>query len=257
MLTGELPFPSQFRKQNIPLTPPKQHNNKISDRVNAVIIKGMELSPQNRPQSVQEWLDLVMPKQVDNLVMPKEITNLVIPKQVANQVELVMPKQETNEVKLVSAVGMNYIKLRDLLAAGKWKEADEETKRVMLKVGRREKSGWLNTMSIDDFPCEDLRTIDQLWVKYSNGRFGFSVQKRIYQSLGGIRKHDEKIWEAYSDRVGWRVNSNWLDYDELKFNSKAPEGHLPHINIGWWGGGVGLMVSVAGALFERVETCKL
>ena len=40
MLTGELPFPSQFRKQNIALTPPKQHNDKISDRVNAAIMKG-------------------------------------------------------------------------------------------------------------------------------------------------------------------------------------------------------------------------
>jgi len=165
MLTGELPFPSQFRKQNIPLTPPKQHNSKISDRVNAAIIKGMELEPQNRPQSVQEWLDLVMPKPV---------------------------AAETTRV--ISAVGMDYINLRNLLAAKKWKEADEETLRVMLKVAGREKEGWLNEESIEKFPCEDLRTIDQLWVKYSNGRFGFSVQKRIYQSLGGTREYNSEIW---------------------------------------------------------------
>jgi serine/threonine protein kinase len=64
MLTGELPFPSQFRKQNIPLTPPKPHNSQLSDRVNAAIMKGMELSPQNRPPAVQEWLDLLIPKPV-------------------------------------------------------------------------------------------------------------------------------------------------------------------------------------------------
>ncbi|MEG4323573.1 MULTISPECIES: serine/threonine-protein kinase [unclassified Microcoleus] len=68
MLTGELPFPSQFRKQNIALTPPKQHNSEMSDRVNAAIMKGMELEPQNRPQSVQEWLDLLIPKQAANEV---------------------------------------------------------------------------------------------------------------------------------------------------------------------------------------------
>ena len=196
MLTGKLPFPSQVRKENIPLTPPKQHNNQISDRVNAAIIKGMELEPQNRPQSVQEWLDLVMPKKADT------------------------------ETRVVSAVGMDYINLRNLLAAGKWKEADGETERVMLKVAGVGE-GWLESSSIDNFPCEDLRTIDQLWVKYSNGRFGFSVQKRIYQSLGGTREYDRKIWEALGDRVGWRVNRYWLDYDELKFNTKAPEGHLP------------------------------
>jgi len=196
MLTGELSFPSQFRKQNIPLTPPKQHNDKISDRVNAAIIKGMELEPQNRPQSVQEWLDLVM------------------------------PKQAANEVQLISAVGMDYRKLRNLLAAGKWQDADEETARVMLNVAGRKGEGWLDTKSIDKFPCEDLRTIDQLWVRYSDGRFGFSVQKRIYQSLGGTREYDSKIWKAFGDRVGWRKNYEWLYYG-LTFSEKAPKAHLP------------------------------
>ncbi len=79
--------------------------------------------------------------------------------------------------------GINYTRLRDLLAAGKWKEADMETKQVMLAVAKREKEGRLDERSIDNFPCEDLRTIDQLWVKYSGGKFGFSVQKRIYQGL--------------------------------------------------------------------------
>jgi len=56
----------------------------------------------------------------------------------------------------------------------------------MFEVAGRTKEESLRTEDIDNFPCEDLRTIDQLWVKYSNGRFGFSVQKRIYQSLGNI-----------------------------------------------------------------------
>jgi len=197
MLTGELPFPSQFRKQNIALTPPKQFNSEISDRVNAAIVKGMELSPQNRPQSVQEWLDLLIPK-------PNDV-----------------------KVNLVSAVGMDYINLRNLLAAKKWKEADEETARVMLKVAGREKEGWLNTESIEKFPCEDLRTIDQLWVKYSNQRFGFSVQKRIYQSLGGTSEYDESIFERFGDRVGWIQKNERLYYNDLTFSEKAPEAHLP------------------------------
>ncbi|MDK2411293.1 GUN4 domain-containing protein [Aphanizomenon sp. PH219] len=71
-----------------------------------------------------------------------------------------------------------------MLAAGEWKEADEETFRVMLVVANREKEGWLNVKSIDSFPCDDLRIIDGLWVKYSNGRFGFSVQKLIVAECG-------------------------------------------------------------------------
>jgi len=200
MLTNELPFPSQFRKQNIPLTPPKQFNSEISDRVNAAIIKGMELEPQNRPQSVQEWLDLLIPKPVAAETTP-----------------------------LVSAVGMDYINLRNLLAAKRWKEADEETARVMLKVAGREKELWLDKESIEKFPCEDLRTIDQLWVKYSNGRFGFSVQKRIYQSLGATAWYDREVWQKFCDTVGWRKQRIWLYYKDLTFSEKAPEAHLPGV----------------------------
>jgi serine/threonine protein kinase len=226
MLTGELPFPSQFRKQNIPLTPPKQFNSEISDRVNVAIMKGMELEPQNRPQSVQEWWDLLVPKQV---------------------------AAETTRV--VSAVGMDYTNLQNLLAAKKWREADEETARVMLKVAGREKEGGLNTESIDNFPCEDLRTIDQLWVKYSNGRFGFSVQKRIYKSLGGTREYDSEVWEKFGDKVGWRKKNKWLCDKDFTFSEKAPEAHLPH-GGGWFWFRSDVGVN-SGVLFSRVETCRL
>ena len=91
----------------------------------------MELEPQNRPQTVREF---------------RELLGLI------NQ-----------EVPLKSSCGMDYRQLRDLLKAEKWKEADEETERVMLAVAKREFA--LDVNSIDNFPCEDLRTIDQLWGK--------------------------------------------------------------------------------------------
>ncbi|WP_395649061.1 GUN4 domain-containing protein [Planktothrix agardhii] len=156
-------------------------------------------------------------------------------------------------IELKSAKGINYHPLEQLLKAGKWKEADEETANKMLEVAGRTKEGWLREEDIDKFPCEDLRTIDQLWVKYSNGRFGFSVQKRIYQSLGGTRSYDEKVWEAFGDQVGWSVGGSWLYYKDLKFNQTARTGHLPGMRIdsGWWlRGGI-------GGLLSRVETCRL
>jgi hypothetical protein len=36
-----------------------------------------------------------------------------------------------------------------------------------------------------------------------------------------------KTYERFGDRVGWRVNSQLLDGDNLNFTSQAPEGHLP------------------------------
>ncbi|CCH95049.1 Serine/threonine kinase (fragment) [Microcystis aeruginosa PCC 9432] len=138
------------------------------------------------------------------------------------------------EVELKSDAGMDYSKLRDLLKAGKWKEADEETARVMLAVANLEEESWLDNEHIDNFPCADLRTIDQLWVKYSNGRFGFSVQKRIYQGLGGTREYNREIWEKFGDKVGWREGGSWLSYIDITFEMKAPKGQLPCDCWGFW-----------------------
>ena len=121
--------------------------------------------------------------------------------------------------------------LSKLLASGRWMEADEETLRIMLKVTGREKEDWLNVASIQNFPSEDLSAIDKLWVKSSDGRFGFSVQKRIWESLGGNLKADDKIRNLFGEDLGWRVNKKWLRIDELTFNSSAPVGHLPAVAV--------------------------
>ncbi|WP_211175932.1 GUN4 domain-containing protein [Brasilonema sp. UFV-L1] len=131
---------------------------------------------------------------------------------------------------LSSERGVNYTQLRNFLKAGQWKEADQETFAVMLKATGTEKGGWLSPESIESFPCTDLHTIDQLWVKYSAGHFGFSVQKRIWESVG-------KDYEKFSDRVGWRKGmfwiKQWLYYKELTFSTNAPQGHLPMVGVIW------------------------
>ncbi|NCR59844.1 MAG: hypothetical protein GPJ01_19725 [Microcystis aeruginosa LL13-06] len=104
---------------------------------------------------------------------------------------------------------------------------------------------------IDNFPCEDLRTIDQLWVKYSGGRFGFSVQAKIYRELGGTRQYNERVWNAFGDRVGWRVNKSWIYY-RVTLDLKAPLGHLPVTWCEWWGGR--LEVS---SLASRLVKCNI
>ena len=151
-----------------------------------------------------------------------------------------------------SARGVDYTRLRDLLATGEWKEADRETFKVMLKAARREKEGWFDTNSIENFPCDDLRTIDQLWVKYSQGRFGFSVQKKIWLEVGGQVDYDTEC--KLGDRVGWRKRrkgrKGWLEYDDLTFNLEAPRGHLPSCArvFAWGGEGLGWVVGVLGWL---------
>ncbi len=59
LLTGQLPMPVPARLQNFTLKPPKDLNSSVSDRVNEAIMKGMALNYKFRPQSVEEWLDLL------------------------------------------------------------------------------------------------------------------------------------------------------------------------------------------------------
>ncbi|MDT9338834.1 GUN4 domain-containing protein [Trichodesmium erythraeum 21-75] len=150
------------------------------------------------------------------------------------ELEAERQRQKKNEVSLVSAKGVDYRKLRDLLKAKKWQEADAETGRVILKAASRESEGWLRGSDAKNFSCQDLGTIDKLWVKYSNGKFGFSVQKQIYLSLGGTKEYNRDVWEKFGDKVGWSKGGQWLSYSELTFDDKHYVGHLPFSRNGFW-----------------------
>lgn len=140
--------------------------------------------------------------------------------------EIVQPPEIDD---LSSECAIDYTRLRDLLAGGNWKDADYETYLVMLKVVGREEGDWIRDEELLNFPCTDLRTIDSLWVKYSNSRFGFSVQKKIYLSVGGKPdgKYYEEAWKKFGDTIGWRVNQDWIFRDRITFDTTAPVGHLP------------------------------
>ena len=71
----------------------------------------------------------------------------------------------------------------------------------MLEAAGRESQGYLDIEDVENFPCQDLGTIDKLWVKYSDGKFGFSVQKKIYRDLGGTKDYDKKVWEFEDEEV--------------------------------------------------------
>lgn len=122
---------------------------------------------------------------------------------------------------------VGYEKLQELLAAGKWKEANEETRIAMLKVAGRTKQGYFEVENIKSFPSQDLYIIDQLWITYSKNHFGFSVQKRIWQDV-----HQD--WHEFGIRVKWKELNEWqvfkwISKDDLTFNLKVSQGHLPAV----------------------------
>ncbi len=195
---------------------------------------------------------------IHNRLIPQQsiTTSNTISPQPISTIDTKEPSKEDDD--LSSEKGVDYSKLRDLLAAGNWENADNETYLVMIKALDKKKGDYFSSEELLNFPCTDLRTIDRLWVKYSNGHFGFSVQKEIYLSVGGKLdgKYDKEDLEIFGNSVGWRVNWNWISYTVVSFDTSAPRGHLP--NTLMKGGEVsGVWGRKCSSLFSRIETCKV
>ncbi|TRU45888.1 MAG: hypothetical protein EWV49_14145 [Microcystis aeruginosa Ma_QC_Ch_20071001_S25] len=231
-------------------------NNKVGDDLGRILDKMIEFGTRKRYQSAREILqDLTGQSPAISIQTPATPVIQTPP-----------PPKVAANIVLKSARGVNYSRLQQLLAAGKWKEADQETFKVMLQVAGREREGRLRIEDIDNFPCEDLRTINQLWLNYSNGKFGFSVQKEIYESLGGTTEYNQKVWEKFGDRIGWRkrgmfgmFGGEWVSYSDLTFNMQAPKAHLPICGYYRWGvtGWDGIGVGWGGYIFYRLLTCRI
>ena len=178
------------------------------------------------------------------------------------------PAPEKPVDDLSSEKGIDYTRLRDLLKAGDWKEADNETYLRMLEAVGREKGDWIRAEELLNFPCADLKTIDRLWVHYSQGHFGFSVQKEIYVACGAKLdgKHPRnKIWEEFCVRIGWKTKEEYISYYQVTFDTSARKGHLPALVVGIRGwlergslseSGFAGGARVLGVLFSRIETFK-
>jgi len=159
--------------------------------------------------------------------------------------------------------------LDSLLSHGDWQLADEVTLQIMLTVSDRREAGWLDQTAIAHFPCATLHELDQRWLFYSSGRFGFSAQLHLY------REAAERSSFEFSRQAGWVMNL-WQPigffnfYHWLNFSLDAPRGHLPALwfwEMPWYrswliggfgtgrGGGFG-DPSLFDALMLRLERCQ-
>jgi hypothetical protein len=165
--------------------------------------------------------------------------------------DLVSLEQEVGFRNLKRDGGIDYTRLYDLLVNHEWDKADKETWVVLCQVAGKQKEGVLNQEDIKNLSCEELQVINRLWLRLSGGRFGFSVQKKIYQKLNEIKTELEKI-KQFGRQVGWlkvqeynwyenlrikelksQRGNNWNIHDKIDINAdKITLGFLP-ICI-WW-----------------------
>ncbi|MEB3339499.1 GUN4 domain-containing protein [Okeania sp.] len=181
----------------------------------------MEIQPEDRPQTVQEWLRLLQVKPQNIMSKMSQVSQRIMSQMATLKIPGVQPIYQKyisqNYVKsfytgeangLLMGIGVfifvviiyifspklhfsinsspsidkeiDYTALENLLSSDKFEEADEETLKILLSLVGRENNYWLDLEHIENIPCQDLDKINQLWIYYSNGKFGFSIQKEIW-----------------------------------------------------------------------------
>lgn len=112
----------------------------------------------------------------------------------------------TSDRWLLQTSRADYTHLKELLAQHNWEAADCETERIMLQVGGAEaqKQGFLTAEQLSEFPCLDLKILNKLWTIYSNGKYGFMVQREIWARTNSTRNlwHSPEMDGYYPRREG-------------------------------------------------------
>ena len=156
------------------------------------------------------------------------------------QARAVVVAEEIGTPKMESSVGFDFVPLLTALQSGQFREADQLTRDGLITIAgeQAQKRGFVYFSEVPKLPKEDLATIERLWNTYSEGKFGYSVQAKAYNS----QRVKRKLPDLY-DRIGWQREDGvgedakskkllrWLPDakdDEFIYDlEKAPIGHLP------------------------------
>ena len=153
-------------------------------------------------------------------------------------------------------------KLEGLLLGQKWKEADEQTKQIVLKDNQGKP---LMAPQIREIPLDLLDKIDRLWMEASDQKFGLRIQQKIWKKILEPEKPkfslfakkvepltDSQAWNQFGFLVGWRIDEKLIPDTKFNFSIKSPPGCFPRSRI-WLHGGFGNSIKQFVALMEKVE----
>ncbi|PHK46642.1 serine/threonine protein kinase, partial [Nostoc linckia z16] len=122
-VTGQRPTTSLARKlDNASLTAPKQISPSISNRLNQAILKGMALEANDRPQSMEAWLNML---KVSKATPPPSVASVHRKEVVRSKAKLLEPilsKPSTKSSRIIPwdwliGVLLGYLLIGSLLAA--------------------------------------------------------------------------------------------------------------------------------------------
>ena len=125
-----------------------------------------------------------------------------------------------------SDVGFDYSPLQGYLLEERFEDADRFTSAKLRELAGEKavKRGYVYFSEVDSISGVDLSTLNKLWIVYSRGKFGFTVQSKILESVGG--RYD-KLWP----KIGWKKDGIWTRYPKsFNWSIEAPNGHMPLVN---------------------------
>ncbi|KAL3908528.1 MAG: hypothetical protein SGPRY_009760 [Prymnesium sp.] len=133
---------------------------------------------------------------------------------------------------LESSCAFDFVPLLTALQTGELREADQLTRDALIKLAgpAAVSRGYVYFTEVAKLPEEDMATIERLWRAYSGNKFGYCVQREVFNS-----KKVARNFEKFFDRIGWKNPDGtllrWLPEaknDEFVYDvEKAEKGHLP------------------------------
>ncbi|XP_022722949.1 tetrapyrrole-binding protein, chloroplastic-like [Durio zibethinus] len=141
----------------------------------------------------------------------------------------------TSSTTSTTSSPISFDTLQQHLSTQNFRQADEETRRLLIVLAGEaaQTRGYVFFSEVQFISEADLKAIDDLWKQYSNKKFGYSVQKRLWQrvnkdftklflKVGWMKKLDTEAeqynYRAFPDEFVWELND------------ETPEGHLPLTN---------------------------
>ena len=173
---------------------------------------------------LMDWMVSVA-LQADNLALGKAYQALYADSEPSVQ-SFLAAKFPQGVVPLESERGLDYQPVQQLLAQQDFQGADVLTLEKLCELAGEAAIArkWIYFTEVESFPKTDLRTLDRLWRMYSEGKFGFSVQRKIWLAVG---KDFTKLWT----KIDWKSGNIWTRYPkDFTWDLTAPQGHLPLSN---------------------------
>lgn len=153
-------------------------------------------------------------------------------------VSVVYRTQHNQVVEPIFQVDKRYRRLAYLLKTAQWHAADDETVRVITKLMPNLSKHKCTGIDVSEISPRALRTINRLWLEASAGRFGFSVQKRIWQRIEVYQKNQylrlqKSGYDIFVETVGWSNEAGRIYHTDFDYLITNPKGHLPMKILLW------------------------